>query len=44
MHAHTYIYNAQGRLRWKFHVYWIAKKGENEMYVDGGCVMATVSI
>jgi hypothetical protein len=25
-------------------MYWIAKKEENEMYVDGGRVMATVSI
>jgi len=41
---HTYIYNAQGRLKWNSHVYWIAKKEENEMYVDGGHAMGAVSI
>jgi hypothetical protein len=35
MHAHIYIYNAQGR-------HWNAKKEENEMYV--GSAMAAVSI
>jgi hypothetical protein len=41
---HTYIYNAQGRLRWNCHVYWNAKKEENEMYVGGGYAMVAVSI
>jgi len=41
---HTYIYNAQGRLRGNSHVYWITKKEGNEMYVDGGHAMAAVSI
>jgi hypothetical protein len=41
---HTYIYNAQGRLRWNSHVYWNGKKEKTETYVDGGCAMATMSI
>jgi hypothetical protein len=44
MHAHIYIYNAQGRLRWNSHVNWNVKKEENEMYVGGGHAMAAMNI
>jgi len=41
---HTYIYNAQVRIRWNSHVYWNAKQERNEVYVNGGRAMAAVSI